>query len=170
VHVDRAVDAYLRHVTVERGLSEHTLGAYRRDLAVYAAWLNDQGITDTSGIVSETVSAFIAERAAQDPPPASSSLARLQSSVRGWHRFLVREEIERSDPAARLRPPRMPRRLPKALRIDQVDFGHPGSAVVVPHEMVWRLRERVRVREKHAAARVNHVRVFRDESVVHLVF
>ena len=95
MHVDRAVDAYLRHVTVERGLSEHTLGAYRRDLAVYAAWLNDQGITDTSGIVSETVSAFIAERAAQDPPPASSSLARLQSSVRGWHRFLVREEIER---------------------------------------------------------------------------
>ena len=161
MHVDRAVDAYLRHVTVERGLSEHTLGAYRRDLAVYAAWLNDQGITDTSGIVSETVSAFIAERAAQDPPPASSSLARLQSSVRGWHRFLVREEIERSDPAARLRPPRMPRRLPKALRIDQVeallDASGPSPAAAAPGDEVG-LRDRALLELLYATgARVSEI-------------
>ena len=41
---DRAVDAYLRHITIERGLSEHTVAAYRRDLAGYCAWLQDQGI------------------------------------------------------------------------------------------------------------------------------
>jgi integrase/recombinase XerD len=36
VKLDRAVDAYLRHVSVERGLSDHTVAAYRRDLAAYA--------------------------------------------------------------------------------------------------------------------------------------
>ena len=41
---DRAVDSYLRHVAIERGLSQNTVAAYRRDLAGYAEWLRDQGI------------------------------------------------------------------------------------------------------------------------------
>jgi integrase/recombinase XerD len=121
VQLDRALDAYLRHVTIERGLAEHTLAAYRRDLGGYLAWLGEQGIDDTEAITPEVVAAFAAERASAEPPPAASSLARLQSSVRGWHRFLAREGVAVADPSARLRPPKQPRRLPKALTIDQVE-------------------------------------------------
>ncbi|MFE2772844.1 site-specific tyrosine recombinase XerD [Microbacterium resistens] len=121
MQVDRALDAYLRHVTVERGLAAHTLAAYRRDLGGYVSWLTAQGISDTDDIDPVAVGRFVADRAAADPPPAASSLARLQSSVRGWHRFLAREGIATDDPAARLRPPKLGRRLPKALTIDQVE-------------------------------------------------
>ncbi|MEV7621138.1 site-specific tyrosine recombinase XerD [Microbacterium sp. NPDC089321] len=121
MRVDRALDAYLRHVTIERGLSEHTVAAYRRDLAGYAAWLSEQGIDTTDAIDPRTVTAFIADRAGAQPPPAATSLARLQSAVRGWHRFLVREGIESDDPTGRLRPPKTPQRLPKALTIEQVE-------------------------------------------------
>ena len=121
MRVDRALDAYLRHVTIERGLSEHTVAAYRRDLAGYAAWLGEQGIETTDAIDPRTVSAFIADRSGAEPPPAATSLARLQSAVRGWHRFLVREGIEPDDPTGRLRPPKTPQRLPKALTIEQVE-------------------------------------------------
>jgi len=117
----RALDSYLRHVTIERGLSDHTVSAYRRDLGGYVEWLADQGIADTSEVTALVIGRFIDERAAADPPPASTSLARLQSSVRGWHRFLAREGIEVDDPSGRLRPPKAPRRLPKALTIDQVE-------------------------------------------------
>lgn len=117
----RALDAYLRHVTIERGLSEHTVSAYRRDLGGYVEWLLDDGITDTAEVTPAAIGRFIAERSTAVPPPASSSLARLQSSVRGWHRFLAREGIEQDDPSGRLRPPKAPRRLPKALTIDQVE-------------------------------------------------
>lgn len=129
MQLDRALDAYLRHVTIERGLAGHTLAAYRRDLDGYLTWLGAQGITDTEAITAETVAAFVAERASSDPPPAASSLARLQSSVRGWHRFLAREGIADADPSARLRPPKQPRRLPKALTIDQVErlLGAPSA-------------------------------------------
>jgi integrase/recombinase XerD len=119
VRIDRAVDAYLRHVSIERGLSEHTISAYRRDLAGYVGWLTERGIADTGAITPDLVSAFVAERSAAQPPPAATSLARLQSSVRGWHRFLAAEGVA-ADPTARLRPPKTPRRLPKALTIDQV--------------------------------------------------
>lgn len=117
----RALEAYLRHVTIERGLSEHTVAAYRRDLSGYLDWLVVEGVTDTAEVTPAVIGRFIADRASTDPPPASTSLARLQSSVRGWHRFLAREGIEQDDPSGRLRPPKAPQRLPKALTIDQVE-------------------------------------------------
>jgi integrase/recombinase XerD len=120
VNLDRAVDAYLRHVAVERGLSDHTVAAYRRDLAGYRAWLAERGVADTVEVTSALVGEFVADRAGATPPPAASSLARLQSSVRGLHSFLVRERITEGDPTGRMRPPKQPRRLPKALTIDQV--------------------------------------------------
>ncbi|MFB7890574.1 site-specific tyrosine recombinase XerD [Microbacterium sp. NPDC056044] len=121
MQIARAVDSYLRHVAIERGLSENTVAAYRRDLAGYADWLREQHVDDTAAVTSVTLASFIADRAAAQPPMAASSLARLQSSVRGLHRFLAREGIEPADPSSNLRPPKQPRRLPKALTIDQVE-------------------------------------------------
>ncbi|KAA9084920.1 site-specific tyrosine recombinase XerD [Microbacterium radiodurans] len=121
MQLDRAVEAYLRHVSIERGLSEHTVAAYRRDLSGYRAWLDEHGVTDTDAVTVELVEAFSAERASAEPPPAATSLARLQSSVRGLHRFLAREGVVADDATRRLRPPKTPRRLPKALTIDQVE-------------------------------------------------
>ncbi|MFJ2553120.1 site-specific tyrosine recombinase XerD [Microbacterium sp. NPDC087591] len=121
MQLERALDSYLRHVTIERGLSTHTVAAYRRDLGAYVEWLIAEGVADTAEVTPATVGRFIAECASAQPPPAASSLARLQSSVRGWHRFLAREGIEDDDPSGRLRPPKAPRRLPKALTIDQVE-------------------------------------------------
>ncbi|OJU41354.1 MAG: site-specific tyrosine recombinase XerD [Microbacterium sp. 69-10] len=117
----RALNAYLRHITIERGLSEHSIAAYRRDLNAYVDWLRERGIEATEGITQAIVAEFIGERSAADPPPAATSLARLQSSVRGWHRFLAREGIEEDDPTGRMRPPKTPQRLPKALTIEQVE-------------------------------------------------
>ncbi|MTE23196.1 site-specific tyrosine recombinase XerD [Microbacterium sp. ZXX196] len=119
--IERAVDAYLRHISIERGLSDHTVAAYRRDLGAYAAWLAERGIDDVDAVTPARVSEFAEERAVAVPPPAASSLARLQSSVRGLHRFLVREGNAEADPTARLAPPRQPQRLPKALTIDEVE-------------------------------------------------
>ncbi|APH45410.1 site-specific tyrosine recombinase XerD [Microbacterium sp. 1.5R] len=129
MQLDRALDTYLRHVTIERGLSEHTISAYRRDLDMYLEWLVSEGVTDTAEISPAVVGRFIADRSGADPAPAATSLARLQSSVRGWHRFLAREGIEPDDPSGRLRPPKAPRRLPKALTIDQVEslLGAPSA-------------------------------------------
>ncbi|MCR2792353.1 site-specific tyrosine recombinase XerD [Microbacterium sp. zg.Y625] len=121
MRIERAIDGYLRHVAVERGLSEHTSAAYRRDLGGYARWLEEQGIADTDAVTADVVSGFIADRASADPPPAASSLARLQSAVRSFHRHLVREGLSDDDPTGRLRPPKAARRLPKALTIAQVE-------------------------------------------------
>jgi len=145
MQLDRALDTYLRHVTIERGLSAHTVAAYRRDLGPYRQWLTGRGIDDSTQVTPALVTEFIAERAASDPPPAATSLARLQSSVRGLHRFLVVEGIDPVDPTTHVTPPKMPRRLPKALTIEQVEAllaaAGPEPAAATPADLVA-LRDR----------------------------
>ncbi|AZC13712.1 MULTISPECIES: site-specific tyrosine recombinase XerD [unclassified Microbacterium] len=142
---ERAVNAYLRHITVERGLSDHTVSAYRRDLGVYREWLGRRGIPDLSEVTPQLLEEFVAERAREVPPPAASSLARLQSSVRGLHRFLVQEGVQDADPAGTLRPPKAPQRLPKALTVAQVeqllDAAGPAPGAAQPGDEVG-LRDR----------------------------
>ncbi|MEU2205576.1 site-specific tyrosine recombinase XerD [Microbacterium oleivorans] len=157
----RAVDAFLRHITIERGLSAHTVAAYRRDLAGYLDWLESHDVVDTDGVTTELVTRFAAERAASDPPPASTSLARLQSAVRSFHRFLAREGIATEDPTSRLRPPKAPMRLPKALPVDDVirllDAAGPAPEDAAPGELIG-LRDRALLELLYATgARVSEI-------------
>ena len=161
MRLDRAVDAYLRHISIERGLSDHTVAAYRRDLSGYAAWLGEQRIDDVSDITPALVASFAGERASAQPPAAASSLARLQSSVRGLHRFLAREGLATSDPTGRLKPPKAPQRLPKALTITQVeqllDASGPAPADAQPGDVIG-LRDRALLELLYATgARVSEI-------------
>ncbi|MEO3780062.1 site-specific tyrosine recombinase XerD [Micromonospora sp. B11E3] len=119
----RAVRGYLDHLTVERGLSANTLASYRRDLDRYLATLAAAGVTDLAAVDAAQVEAHLARlRAGSDghPPLAVSSAARAASAVRGLHRFAVREGLAGGDPSRDVRPPVPPRRLPRALAVDQV--------------------------------------------------
>jgi len=115
------VDAFLRHVTIERGLSANTVAAYRRDLSVYTAWLDERGVGDLREVTSPMVSEFVAHLGTRpESPLTASSLARVLSTVRGFHRFLLEEGRVEQDVAHEVRPPKLPSRLPKAITIDQV--------------------------------------------------
>jgi integrase/recombinase XerD len=119
-----AAERYLRHVQLERGRSPHTVSAYRRDLARYLQHLSERGIDDPAAIAEADVSAFVA--AVREPSDGragvgASSAARMLSSVRGWHRFLAEEGLASRDVSAEQRPPKQPKRLPKAISIDEVE-------------------------------------------------
>ncbi len=121
--MERAVRAWLTHLDVERGVSPHTLRAYRRDLRRYAAYLAVEGVTDPHGVTEDTVGGFLAHLREGDedhPPLAASSAARTLVAVRGLHRFLVLEGASDTDPAATVSPPRPPSRLPKAIPVEDV--------------------------------------------------
>lgn len=116
-----AIDRYLRHVAIERGLSENTLQAYRRDLAAYCDVLEARGVATPDAVSSADVAAFVhALRARTERPLASSSVARMLSSVRGLHRFMLDEGIVVDDVAVDAAPPKLALRLPKAISIEQM--------------------------------------------------
>lgn len=116
----RARDLYLRHVAIERGLSANTLQAYRRDLEAYLGVLAARGIHSADSVTTADVEAFAHELRTREQPLAASSVGRMLSSVRGFHRFLLVEGIVETDPATDTTPPKLGMRLPKALSIEQV--------------------------------------------------
>jgi integrase/recombinase XerD len=123
VPLERAVTDYLAHLTVERGLSQNTLSSYRRDLRRYTGYLASVGVCEIGEVGESHVSGFLAAlRSGGDGQPAllASSAARAVVAARGLHRFAVREGMADVDPAAAVRPPAPPRRLPRALPIDDV--------------------------------------------------
>jgi integrase/recombinase XerD len=122
--VERAVDAWLTHLDVERGASRHTLSAYRRDLGRWTAYLGSVGVERPEDVRERHVTEFLAglrEGDADHPPLAATSAARTLVAVRGLHRFLALEGVVDADPARRVSPPSTPARLPKAIPVEDVE-------------------------------------------------
>lgn len=120
----KALETYLSHLRVERGLSQNTAGAYRRDLSRYVNFLRSRAVTDPSAITSTDVSDFLlAIRSGADGASslAPASASRCITAVRGWHKFIAEEGITVDNPAAQVKPPAIAKRLPKALSISQVE-------------------------------------------------
>jgi integrase/recombinase XerD len=122
--LERAVRGYLDHLAVERGLAANSLASYRRDLRRYVAFLDTRGVHEPTMIGEDDVGAFLRSLREGDSEHRSlgaSSAARAVVAVRGLHRFLHREGVSEMDPAGQVRPPTPPRRLPKAISLDQVE-------------------------------------------------
>ncbi|MDG4766379.1 site-specific tyrosine recombinase XerD [Solwaraspora sp. WMMD406] len=116
--------SYLDHLTVERGLSTHTLRSYRRDLNRYLDTLAQAGVRDLADVTPADVTGHLAALRAGDggqPRLSVASTARAASAVRGLHRFAAREGYAGVDAARDIRPAAPPRRLPRALDVDQVE-------------------------------------------------
>lgn len=117
-----AIDRFLRHVAIERGLAFNTLEAYRRDLARYSEALAARGVLTPEAIGADDVTAFTHDlRTRPQHPLAASSMARMLSTVRGFHRFLLDESMVPTDVSADAKPPKLAMRLPKAISIEQME-------------------------------------------------
>ena len=122
--IERVVGGFLDHLGIERGLSPHTVAAYRRDLARYAASLHAHGRESLDQVSEADVADFVASLRTGDsggPALSESSVGRSLAAIRGLHRFAVSEGILPVDVARQVAPPRASRRLPKALSIEQVE-------------------------------------------------
>jgi len=122
--VSRDAERFLDHLAVERGLSDNTLLAYRKDLRRYATFLARRGIRRSDDVDESAIRSFVASISAStygdERPYAPTSVGRALSAVRSFHRFLLREGVTTRDPAAGVARPKLPRALPHPLTVDEV--------------------------------------------------
>ena len=113
----RSAEEFLSWLEVERGRSPRTLAAYRRDLRAYHDGLAVRGATMDAATPTD-VAAFLSGLRSTHSP---ASTARAQSSIRGFHRFLVDESLRPDDPTVDLPSISLSDLLPRALSEEETE-------------------------------------------------
>jgi integrase/recombinase XerC len=114
-----ALEAFVAHLRDERGLSGHTVAAYRRDLTQFLQFAGRAGVTDPAEVEPLLLRRFLALQRTRGL--AAASIARKGVALRTAFRFLARRGLVPDDPATGLGVPRGARRLPVVLKQGQVD-------------------------------------------------
>ncbi|MGV8932450.1 MAG: tyrosine recombinase XerC [Luteimonas sp.] len=130
-----STEDFLAHLQVERRMSVHTLDAYRRDLAMLSEWAGTQGIDDLSSVQPEQLRAFVAAEHRRGLSP--KSLQRRLSACRSFYQWLLRHGHVTVNPAAAIRAPKAPRKLPQLLDADEA-----VRLVEIPTDVPLGLRDR----------------------------
>ncbi len=112
------LDRYLDHLRVERGLSASTLEAYAHDLGRFCAYLGPR-VKQVKTLKTADVAGFLLMLSQQQGLSARSQ-ARTLSALRGFFRFLVAERVLSEDPALLIEAPKLGRKLPGVLSVEEV--------------------------------------------------
>lgn len=129
------IEEFLDHLRVEKRVSAHTLDAYTRDLAALTQWSEHGGRGEVLGLQVEDVRAFIAAEHRRGLTP--KSLQRRLSACRSFFGWQVRMGRIEQSPAAAIRAPKAPRKLPQVLDPDEAK-----ALVEVPTDVPLGLRDR----------------------------
>ena len=129
-----AIDGFLAYLAVERQMSGHTLDAYRRDLDSLAQWAQAQAL-ELVALQGDQLRLFVAAEHRRGLSP--KSLQRRLSACRSFYTWLVRHGRIAANPAAAVRSPKAPRKLPQVLDPDEAK-----TLVEVPTDAPLGLRDR----------------------------
>jgi integrase/recombinase XerD len=117
---DHLID-FFNYLSIEKGLSRNTTAAYRRDLERFLHYLSINQL-NLSQIRPEELVGYISwlrGRANTEFKIGESSIARNVISLRSYFSYLAKEH-NYQNPTLNFHPPKIPKRLPKALTVDQV--------------------------------------------------
>jgi integrase/recombinase XerD len=114
------LDSFLHYLAVEKGLSRNTLEAYSRDLNVYLAFLEAEGIASLADTTKLTVLAFIKQL--QKTGLARRSINRALVAVRGLYRFHMTEGHLAADPLEDMELPKLKQTIPHVLTVKDVEL------------------------------------------------
>lgn len=112
------LERFIRHLRHERRLSPHTCENYRRDVETLRRHCEREGIAQWQQVDAHLMRRYVAARHRNGIGPRS--LQRALSAIRSFYRYLLREGEVGHNPAVDIPAPRVPRKLPQTLDVDQV--------------------------------------------------
>ena len=113
---DNALQSFLDHLTIERGLSSNSISAYRRDLAKFSDFLDKEKL-DFERLSEDEIISF--EVWLKGLGMAVTSINRNISALKSFYKYLA-QEFSTNNPVSAVLSSKVPRRLPKALTIKEI--------------------------------------------------
>jgi integrase/recombinase XerD len=117
--MDEFIDSFLNYLSVERGLSRNTIISYSQDLQSYVGYLKGRSIKSFSSTNKNDIVGFMMFR--KDQKLAANSIARSLAAIRMFYRFLVRERIIKTDPSSLVDSPKLWKKIPETLSVNEVE-------------------------------------------------
>ena len=109
---------YLEFIEVEKGLSENTINAYRRDLSGFLDFCTDKGILGVEYITRNHLNSYILNLRQDSLNPRS--VVRKIASLRGFFKWLCANSYIPHNPALAIEQPKLPKRLPKVMTLQEI--------------------------------------------------
>ena len=113
------VSEFINYLAVERGLAQNTLESYGRDLRQFQAYLQDSKIDFMKDLNRSTILTYL--NSLQSNGKAVSTISRNLAAIKSFYQYLVRERYLEKDPAAHLESPKLEKKLPKVLSVNEVE-------------------------------------------------
>jgi len=113
------VDVFLNYLSVERGLSRNTIISYREDINAYIDFLKGARIDSFSLTKKNDITDFMFVQ--KDKGLSPNSVARRLAAIKTFYRFLVRERILKADPSSLIDSPKLWKKIPQILSVNEVD-------------------------------------------------
>jgi integrase/recombinase XerD len=130
------IEIFLNYLYVERGLAHNTIISYREDLNIYIGFLVKHNIDSLSKTTKEEIINFMLHQ--KDRGLSVNSVARRLAAIKMFYRFLVRERILKNDPTSLIDSPKLWKKIPETLSLNEVD-----SLISQPN-----IRERQGIRDR----------------------
>lgn len=113
------IKEYLAALKVEKNLTQNTLSAYQRDLSAFLDYISDIGLTDLSEVESKNIISFFS--LLKKLGLNQTTTARYFSSIRGFFKYLIRNDYIKSSPIEKMKAPKISRNLPTVLSFSEID-------------------------------------------------
>jgi integrase/recombinase XerD len=112
------LDNFINYLSIERNLSKNTVESYRRDLNKYLFFIKTKGFNDITKVDRSQINSFLFQQ--KDRGLSMNSISRNLVAIKVFHRFLVREGYCKDDPTSLIESPKLWRRIPDVLSLQEV--------------------------------------------------
>ena len=113
------VSEYLEYLEIEKGLSQNTLDAYRRDLTFFIDFCTQNSENEITDIKRSDITSYIMKLKQEKYTP--SSVVRKLASIRGFFKWFCANEYGSKNPVQTLEQPKLPKHLPKVMTIEELN-------------------------------------------------
>ena len=117
--IEDAIVDFIQYCLFEKGLTDQTVSSYQNDLDVYLSFLQDKNVFLVKDITSDHIKEFLKIRGDSE---STSTVAHNLTVIKNFHKYLIKENIVKEDVSLFISRPKLQKRLPRALTVEEVDL------------------------------------------------
>ncbi len=119
MRIEDAIVDFIQYCLFEKGLTDQSVSSYQNDLDVYCSFLQDKSVFLVKDITSNHIKEFLKLRGDSE---STSTVAHNLTVIKNFHKYLIKENIVKEDVSLFISRPKLQKRLPRALTVEEVDL------------------------------------------------